>query len=61
MTKSVSGAVSIQNAFKIFIIVIIICFIGFVGFLYYRHKRKMKILKSDYFLQKANELNKNKI
>ena len=61
VTKSVSGAMDIQNAFKIFIIIVIICFSGFAGFLYYRHKRKMKILKSDYFLKKANELNNNKV
>ena len=61
VTKSMSGAFMIQNAFRIFIIIIIIVFIGFIGFLYYRHKRKMKYLKSDYFLKKANELNNNKI
>ena len=61
VTKTVSSAMTIQNAFRIFIIIVIICFIGFAAFLYYRHKRKMKLLKSDYFLQKANELNNNKI
>ena len=59
VTKTVSSAMTIQNAFRIFIIIVIICFIGFAAFLYYRHKRKMKLLKSDYFLQKANELNNN--
>ena len=61
VTKTVSNAIIIQNAFKIFLIFVIICFIGFAIFLFYRHKRKMEILKSDYFLQKANELNSNKI
>ena len=61
VTKSMSGAFMIQNAFRIFIIIIIIVFIVFIGFLYYRHKRKMKYLKSDYFLKKANELNNSKI
>jgi len=61
VTKSMSGAFMIQNAFRIFIIIIIVCFIAFVGFLYYRHKRKVEYLKSDYFLKKAYELNNNKI
>ena len=61
VTKSMSDAFMIQNAFRIFIIIVIICFIGFVGFLYYRHRRKVEYLKSDYFLKKANELNNNKI
>ena len=59
VTKSVSDALVIQNAFKIFVIIVIICFIVFIGFLYYRHKRKMRYLKSDYFLKKANELQHN--
>ena len=59
--KSISGAIGIQNAFKIFIIIIISCFISFIAFLYCRHRRKMRYLKSDYFLRKANELNNNKI
>ena len=59
VTKTVSSAMTIQNAFRIFIIIVIICFIGFAAFLYYRHQRKMKLLKSDYFLKKANELNNN--
>ena len=59
MTKTMSGALVIQTAFKIFIIIIIIFFVAFIVFLYYRHKRKMEYLKSDYFLKKAKELNNN--
>ena len=61
VSKSINSALIIQNAFKIFLIIVIICFIGFAAFLYYRHKRKIELLKSDYFLRKANELNNNKI
>ena len=59
MTKTMSGALVIQTAFKIFIIIIIIFFVAFIVFLYYRHRRKMEYLKSDYFLKKAKELNNN--
>ena len=56
MPKTFSTAFVIQNAFRIFIIIVIIVFILFLAFLYYRHKRKEKLLNSDYFLKKANEL-----
>ena len=56
MPKTFSTAFVIQNAFRVFIIIVIIVFVLFSAFLYYRHKKKEKLLNSDYFLKKANEL-----